>query len=434
MRIGPFELTWGSKSNGSDGISLDTLIKRLEALHETASGVVVTPDTAMQSPTVHAIVTAVSRRIATLPVHVMRKTESGGRARKEPLPSHPVERLLGKPNDWQGRVEWWQDATSVLVRWGRFYAFKSRGLTGPIRRLLPLSPSQVTIKQDNETLAVTFEVNQSTGAMRTYTPEQMLHARGPARDFLKGDSPVMDVREAIALEIAAERMGSSLFSNGAMPGMIFSYQAGNQGHRSDEERKQFVDDFHAAYGKRSRFRAMLLPKGIEVGTPIEVQNEKAQFLETRQYQRTVIAGAFGVPPHLVGDLSKGTFNNVEHQNISFVTQVVLPYVRMFESAMERDLLTDDDRREGVIIRFNLEGALRGDFKTRQEGLKIQREMGVINANEWREEEGRNPISKEDGGEGYWATGPSGQGAPATEPAPTPPANDDEDDEDARDAA
>jgi phage portal protein BeeE len=129
-----------------------------------------------------------------------------------------------------------------------------------------------------------------------------------------------------------------------------------------------------------------------------------------------------VPPHLVGDLSKGTFNNVEQQSLDFVQHAVLPHPRIFEAAMERDLLTDEDRAKGVIIRFNLDAALRGDFKSRQEGLKIQREMGVINANEWREEEGRNPIRDEDGGEVYWVKGPSGQGmeepAPEEE-APTP---------------
>ena len=115
--------------------------------------------------------------------------------------------------------------------------------------------------------------------------------------------------------------------------------------------------------------------------------------------------------------------------------VVLPYVRIFEAAMERDLLTDDDRAGGIVIRFNLDGALRGDFKSRMEGLKIQREMGVINANEWREEEGRNPISDKDGGETYWTKGPSGQGTdtPTEEPKPTEqpkPAEDDEGDDDA----
>jgi hypothetical protein len=150
---------------------------------------------------------------------------------------------------------------------------------------------------------------------------------------------------------------------------------------------------------------------------IDIDNEKAQFLATRQYQRTVIAGAFGVPPHLVGDLSRGTFNNVEQQSLDFVINVVLPYARMLEAAMERSLLTPEDRRAGIIIRFNLDAALRGDFKSRQEGLNIQRQAGVINANDWREHEDMNPISEEDGGEEYWRKGPSGQSA-------EPPANGD----------
>jgi HK97 family phage portal protein len=168
---------------------------------------------------------------------------------------------------------------------------------------------------------------------------------------------------------------------------------------------------------------------------VDIDNDKAQFLATRQYQRTVIAGAFGVPPHMVGDLSKGTFNNVEQQSLDFTINVVLPYVRIFEASMERALLTDEDRRGGVIIRFDLEGALRGDFKTRQEGLKIQREAGVINPNDWRQAENMNPISAEDGGETYWLKGPSGQGADAPPPAkpeepeqPPPPDSTEEDPE------
>jgi HK97 family phage portal protein len=425
MRIFGLEIGWARKSSG--GVSIDTIIRRLEAAHETASGVAVTPDSAMQSPTVHAIVTAVSRRIATLPVHVMKKTVSDGRASKELLPNHPVTRLLTRPNGWQDSVEFWQDAASTLVRWGRFHAVKTRGLTGPIRELIPVSPGDVKAKQE-PSLDITYEVQHGGGNVQTYRPDQMFHARGPARDFVTGDSPVMDVREAIALEIAAERMGSSLFANGAMPGILFNFSAGTQGFKTDEERAAFVTDFHAAYGQKRRFRAMLLPKGIEAGTPLEVQNEKAQFLETRQYQRTVIAGAFGVPPHLVGDLSKGTFNNVEQQSLAFIVNVVLPYVRMFECAMERDLLTVEDRNSGVVIRFNLEGALRADFKTRQDGLNVQRQAGIINANEWREMEGMNPISDEDGGEEYWRKGPSGQSAEPPGQSEPAPANEDDDDD------
>jgi HK97 family phage portal protein len=222
-------------------------------------------------------------------------------------------------------------------------------------------------------------------------------------------------------------MGAALFGNGAMPSLVFKFQQGVQGFKTDEEGKKFIEDFQSIYAKRGRFKGMLLPKGMDVDS-FAVENDKAQFLATRQYQRTVIAGAFGVPPHLVGDLSKGTFRNVEEQNRAFIQSVILPYIRIFEGAMERSLLTDEDRRNGVVIRFNLDAALRADFKTRQEGLQIQRQNGIINANAWREQEGMNPISEEDGGEEYWRQGPSGQSA-TTEPASTEePAEDDDEDE------
>jgi HK97 family phage portal protein len=407
MNILGFEL--GRKAQT---MSLDEFIQKLEAAFETSSGISITPDSAMQSPTVQAIVTAISRRMATLPVHVFRSTMVEGRTGKERMPDHPVERLLQRPNEWQTRVQFWLDATSWLVRYGNFYAFKGRGSTGPIRRLLPLQPSNVDPHQD-EDWNVTFRVTMPGGVFRELPALQVVHARGPARNGLKGDSPIMDIREAIALELAAEKMGSGMFGNGAMPGIIFEYLAGTAGHRSDEERREFMSDFQTRYSGRGRFAGLLLPKGITVGKQLDVANDKAQFLETRRYQRTVIAGAFGVPPHLVGDLERGTFNNVEQQSLDFVMSVVLPYARIFEAAMERDLLTDEDRRGGIIIRFNIDGALRGDFKSRQEGLKIMREMGAINANQWREVENMNPISEEQGGEDYWQQGPSGQNADRT---------------------
>lgn len=421
MRILGFDIAWSGKA--ATEMSLDTLIRRLEAAHETYSGIAVTPENCMASPTVNAIVTAISRRIATLPIKVMRKvTAEGtdGRVRREELPNHPVARLLAAPNEWQDRVSFWLDATSWLVRYGNFYAFKSRGQTGPIRQLISLPAGNVEVEQDIETLALTYRASQAgSSAQQVFSPAQIMHARGAARDGIKGNSPIYDIREAIALEITAERMGASVFGNAAMPSMIFKHGATSRGFKTDEEEKKFIEDFQNVYAKKGRFKSMILPFGMEMDT-VAVENDKAQFLATRQYQRSVIAGAFGVPPHMVGDLSKSSYNNVEQQSLDFVIAVVLPYVRIFEAALERSLLTDVDRREGVVIRFNLEGALRGDFKSRQEGLKIQREMGVISPNDWREIEAMNPISDEDGGETYWVKGPSGQGAeaPAEQPPPT----------------
>lgn len=405
MRLFGFDIQRKGVPQG--GKSIDEIIARLEAAMATASGIAVTPENCEESPTVQAVVNAVSMRIATLPVHVYKRETNGSRESKERLPSHPVARLLARPNGWQSRTDYWLDAASVLVRYGRYFAIKARGMTGPIRELVPVVPSAVSLTQGDD-LQVRAWVTTASGARREYRLDQLHHARGRARNFLDGDSPVYRAREAIALEIAAQRFGATYFGNGAMPGLIFQYLENWKGDAI--QRQQFLDSFNSVYGKSGSFRAMFLPQGIAKPMQLQVENDKAQFLETRKHQRSVIAGVFGVPPHLVGDLERSTFSNIEHQSQEFIEKVVLPYVRMFESAMERDLLTDEDRRDGVVIRFNLDAALRGDFRSRQEGLKIQREMGVISADDWRERENMNPIPAGQGGDIYWQQGPSGQGA------------------------
>jgi phage portal protein BeeE len=125
-----------------------------------------------------------------------------------------------------------------------------------------------------------------------------------------------------------------------------------------------------------------------------------------------------VPPHLVGDLERATFNNVEQQDQDFTLNVIMPYASAYEAAMERDLLTDEDRRAGTIIRFNLDSILRADFKSRQEGLQMQRVNGVLSADEWREIEGKNPLEGDNGGDEYWRPGNM---LVAGEPVPVAPA-------------
>jgi HK97 family phage portal protein len=407
VNIGGLNISWSRKAtDGADALDINTVMRRLEAIYETSSGESITPENCEKSPTVKAMVTAVSRRFAVMPVHVYKKTTKNGLTVKEYQPNHPVEKLLNWPNDWQTRASYWMDAASWLMRYGNYYAYKGRGVTGPIRRLLPLQPSAVSPKQDDN-WDVTYRTTLSGGRQETYTLNQIHHARLASRDGIEGASPVTDIREAIALEVAAEKFGASLFGNGAMPGLIFEYQDSNAGHKKDEDRITFQDDVQRVYGKKGRFRALLLPKGIAKPTTIDIQNDKAQFLELRQFQRTVIAGAWGCPPHLVGDLSKGTFNNVEQQDQNFTTNVILPLVRVFETAMERDLLTDSDVNSGIIIRFNPDATLRADFLQRQQGLNIQRMAGVISADEWREHEGMNPRS-DGGGSTYYEQGPSGQ--------------------------
>jgi HK97 family phage portal protein len=381
--------------------TFEEVLRRLTTAYEKDSaGVLVTPDTAMESPTVHAIVSTISNRIAALPVHVLQKVESDGRVRKEEVPNHPVNRLLQYPNRWQTDFDFWQDAASCLIRWGNFYAVKLRGVTGPIRALEPIHPSRVDVQQDVATGNVTYRVTEEGGAQQVYRVDQMLHVRGPSRNFLVGDSPVRDCRRSIGLEIAAEKFGASFYANGAVPLMIFKFMQGVGGFKSKEEQKEFIESFERAFGSEKRHSAMLLPKGIEADAPVRIENDKAQFIESRKYQRQVIAAAFGVPPHVVGAMENATYNNVEQMSLDLIINLILPHVRRFEAALEDALLTTDDINSGHIIRFNLDAALRGDFKSRQEGLKIMREWGVINANDWRGMENMNPISDDDGGEDF----------------------------------
>lgn len=412
MKIFGFDIGW-SKAQGTT-LSINQVIERLDAASRLASGVSVTPDTAMQSPTVQAIVQAVSRRIASLPIRVYEEDRTGAKITRKELPDHSVAKLMRRPNDVSDAVTFWLDATSNLIRWGNVYFIKRQGATGPIRSLQPFGPAGVDVRAEGEDgQSLIYKKNQEE-----FPASRVMHARGPARNGFRGDSPVMDVREAIGLEIAAERMGSSVFGNNAAPGIVFKFVEGFAGFKSAEERDKFVEEFQSRYSRATdRFRAMVLPKGMDMADPIAIEAEKAQFLQTRQFQRSVIAGAFGIPPHLVGDLTRGTYNNVEHQGIDFINAVVLPHCRIFEAAMERSLLSDEDRRAGVIIRFDLAAAMRGDFKTHQEGLNLQRMAGVINANEWRQAIGMNPIPGEDGNV-YYTQGPSGQNAGGTN---TPPA-------------
>ena len=375
----------------------ETVLQRIVAATQGLVGDV-TPENCMKSPTVNAIVTAISRRLSVSPIKLYRKTTSEGLDSKEPLPSHPVAKLLAAPNEWQTRSSYWLDATSCLIRHGRFFAYKGRGVTGPIRFLQPIHPENVEILQ-NDAFRVQFKVT-GQGAQTIYDASRIHYVRGAARDFLRGDSPVKDVAQSIQLEIAAEAFGASFFQNGALPLMIFKYAQGSKGFKTPEDERKFIEDFQAALGGSKRHRAMLLPFGVEAGDPVRIENDKAQMIESRRYQRTVIAGAFGVPPHLVGDLERATFNNVEQQDSDFTLNVVMPVAQQFEAAMEADLLTPEDRASGVIIRFNLDSILRADFKSRQEALRIQRDAGVISPNEWREIEGRNPISPDDGGDEY----------------------------------
>ena len=132
-------------------------------------------------------------------------------------------------------------------------------------------------------------------------------------------------------------------------------------------------------------------------------NNEAQFLETRKFQVTEICRIFRVPPHMIGDLERATFSNIESQNISFAVHTIRPWLVRIEQAINKTLIPENEKGR-YYVQFNIDGLMRGDYKSRMEGYAIARQNGWMSANDIRALENLNPISEDEGGNAYLVNG------------------------------
>lgn len=411
MNLNP--LKWFAKKD----LTLDAMLARLASTQNTVSAIRITPETALKAPTMWAVVNVISRSIAMLPFCVETETLKGGKLSVEKDTDHNVSRILNiRPNAWQTPYEYWMLLVLRLLLYGNAYSIIHKARNERIVRLQPVHPNMVTVKADKGEL--TYTITDTESGSTEYPAEEIHHIKGLSLDGLVGLSPVAQIREAIAMEIAAEEFGATVFGSGAIPNVILK----REGHFKDQES---IDKFTASWNrafKRRRGTAVL-----EDGMTFEMAqmtNEDSQFLETRKYQRTVIAGAYGVPPNKIGDLERATFSNIEHQGLDFVNNTLTPWLECIEGAVARDLLTMKDAANGTIGRFSTTRLLRADAKSRSESLKIMREWGIINANEWRAREGLS-ARKDPAGQDYlvplnFTNGDESVGGPDKPPVAPPP--------------
>ncbi len=283
-----------------------------------------------------------------------------------------------------------------LLLWGNAYAQIVRGKGGQVLELWPLSPAGMEIIRDEKTKQLVYRHTEGVKTTE-YKPEQIFHIPGLGFDGVKGLSPIAMAREAIGLALATEEFGARFFGNGARPGGILEHP----GVVKDPEklRKSWEEVYK---GLQNSHKIAVLEEGMkyhEIGIP----PEDAQFLETRKFQLNEICRLFRVPPHLVGDLERATFSNIEHQSIDFVVHTIRPWLVRWEQAIIKDLLLPEERKL-YFPKFNVDGLLRGDFKTRMEGYAIGRQNGWYSANDIRELEDMNPIPEEAGGDLYLVNG------------------------------
>ena len=225
----------------------------------------------------------------------------------------------------------------------------------------------------------------------------MLHIPGLGFDGLVGYSPIAMAKNAIGMAIACEEYGAKFFANGAAPGGMLEHP----GTIKDPQRVR--ESWQSTFGGSGNANKIaVLVEGMKY-TPIGISPEQAQFLETRKFQINEIARIFRVPPHMVGDLEKSSFSNIEQQSLEFVKYTLDPWVIRWEQSIQRSLLSRDEKAV-YFVKFNLEGLLRGDYQSRMNGYAIGRQNGWMSANDIRELENLDRIPAEDGGDLYLING------------------------------
>jgi len=370
-------------------------------LGNSASGKPVTERSAMQMTAVYSCVRILAEAVAGLPVHLYRYTEDGG---KEKALDHPLYRLLhDEPNPEMSSFVFRETLMTHLLLWGNAYAQVIRNGKGEVVALYPLMPNKMTVDRDeNGQLYYTYrrskeEAPTMEGSSVTLKPSDVLHIPGLGFDGLVGYSPIAMAKNSIGMAIACEEYGAKFFANGATPGGILEHP----GTVKDPQRVR--DSWNSAFGGSSNAnKVAVLEEGMKY-TPISISPEQAQFLETRKFQINEIARIFRVPPHMVGDLEKSSFSNIEQQSLEFVKYTLDPWVVRWEQSIQRALLTQEEKQK-YFVKFNLEGLLRGDYQSRMNGYAIGRQNGWMSANDIRELENLDRIPAEDGGDLYLING------------------------------
>lgn len=366
----------------------------------STSGKTVTERSAMQMTAVYSCVRILAEAIAGLPLHVYRYNSDGG---KEKAIDHSLYLILhDEPNPEMSSFVFRETLMTHLLLWGNAYAQIIRNSKGEVVALYPLMPNKMSVDRDeNGQLYYQYlrSIDEVGGKSETVIlkPADVLHIPGLGFDGLVGYSPIAMAKNAIGLAIATEEYGAKFFANGAAPSGVLEHP----GTIKDPQRVR--EAWQSQFGgSQNSGKIAVLEEGMKY-TPISISPEQAQFLETRKFQINEIARIFRVPPHMVGDLEKSSFSNIEQQSLEFVKYTLDPWVIRWEQSIMRTLLTPEEKKS-YFVKFNLEGLLRGDYQSRMNGYATARQNGWMSANDIRELENLDRIPAEAGGDLYLING------------------------------
>ena len=368
----------------------------------TTSGKPVNERTAMQTTAVYACVRILAEAVASLPLHVYEYQDDGG---KKLVHDHPLYYLLhDEPNPEMTSFVFRETLMSHLLIWGNAYAQVIRDGAGRVLGLYPLLPDKMEVQRDDRgNIYYVYSRNSDENPMfKEYgniklKAEDVLHIPGLGFDGLIGYSPIAMAKNAVGMTLACEEYGASFFANGANPGGVLEHP----GVVKDPSKVR--ESWNSVYrGVNNAHKIAVLEEGMKY-QQIGIPPEEAQFLETRKFQINEIARLYRIPPHMVGDLDKSSFSNIEQQSLEFVKYTLDPWVIRWEQSLQRSLLLPGEKGK-YFIKLNVDGLLRGDYQSRMNGYAVGRQNGWFSANDIREMENMNPIPDEEGGNLYLING------------------------------
>ena len=348
----------------------------------TGSGMRVSPDSALRLAAVYACVRVLSESMASLPLVIYQRRADGG---KDKVTDHWLYRLLAKrPNRFQNPFEWREMLQGHLALRGNAYNQIITNAKGEVVELMPLHPDRIRLEllPSGE---YRYRFTDRFGTESILPRGEVWHLRGLSSDGLMGMSPIELARENLGMALAAQDYGARFFANDAKPTGGWIEFPGS--FKDSEAKKVFRESYQQAQSGANRGKVLVLENGMkfhEVG----VTNKDAQFLELRKFQITDVARLFRVPPHMIGDLDRATFSNIEQQSLEFVMHTMTPWAERWEASIESELLLEGDDIE---VEFDFANLMRGDAASRASYYQSGIQNGWLTRNEARIAENLNPL-------------------------------------------
>lgn len=369
------------RNDGSDGYNqpggwLHAWLRGDDDDSPTSSGIRISEGTALRVADVYKCVRVASDAFAVLPLKIRENVTINGQEGAVDAAGHHLWPLLhDEPNEFQTSFHWRKQIMCDVMTWGNHYSYIERyTYNGKAAAFRPLIPGNTRI-DTSEGVPVYYTRSAVTNKEERFEYWEVLHFYGLGYNGICGASPIRLQMEALGLAKATERFGAAYFANGSRSGMIATHP-GKLGKDGRQRIREAIEE--VTKGPRNWHKTLVLEEGLKVDKT-SIPNNEAQFLETRKYQRAEIAGLYGVPLHKIMDLDRSTDNNIEHTDIEWHRDGMMPHLVSFEQETRRKLLTAQEKKR-YFIEFEFKAQMRGDTASQTQHIREMINCAVYSPN------------------------------------------------------